>query len=310
MGERPTGCTVVICPDGTVGGVEVRGAAPGTRETDLLAPHNTVPHVHAVLLSGGSAFGLDAASGVMKWLEQHGHGFPVGPVRVPIVPAAVIFDLGVGEPRIRPDLTSGWTACEAASSAPVSLGNVGAGSGATVGKVFGPHLAMKGGIGSAALTVGGVTVAALMVVNALGDVVNPKNGRILAGARTTASGLTLQDTVNSLVQGASTGALSTGGNTTIGVLATDAVLSKSQAHRLAQMGHNGLAQTIRPAHTPWDGDTLFALATGKSGVPADMMLLSTLATEVTALAVLSAVASAESLRLTSGEWWPSARDLK
>ena len=310
LGERPTGCTVVICPDGTVGGVEVRGAAPGTRETDLLAPYNTVPHVHAVLLSGGSAFGLDAASGVMKWLEQHGHGFPVGPVRVPIVPAAVIFDLGVGEPRIRPDLTSGWMACEAASSAPVSLGNVGAGSGATVGKVFGPHLAMKGGIGSAALTVGGVTVAALVVVNALGDVVNPKNGRILAGARTTASGLTLQDTVNSLVQGASTGALSTGGNTTIGVLATDAVLSKSQAHRLAQMGHNGLAQTIRPVHTPWDGDTLFALATGKSGVPADMMLLSTLATEVTALAVLSAVASAESLRLTSGEWWPSARDLK
>ena len=310
LGERPTGCTVVICPDGTVGGVEVRGAAPGTRETDLLAPHNTVPHVHAVLLSGGSAFGLDAASGVMKWLEQHGHGFPVGPVRVPIVPAAVIFDLGVGEPRIRPDLTSGWMACEAASSAPVSLGNVGAGSGATVGKVFGPHLAMKGGIGSAALTVGGVTVAALVVVNALGDVVNPKNGRILAGARTTASELTLQDTVNSLVQGASTGALSTGGNTTIGVLATDAVLSKSQAHRLAQMGHNGLAQTIRPVHTPWDGDTLFALATGKSGVPADMMLLSTLATEVTALAVLSAVASAESLRLTSGEWWPSARDLK
>jgi len=310
LGERPTGCTVVICPDGTVGGVEVRGAAPGTRETDLLAPHNTVPHVHAVLLSGGSAFGLDAASGVMKWLEQHCHGFPVGPVRVPIVPAAVIFDLGVGEPRIRPDLMSGWMACEAASSAPVSLGNVGAGSGATVGKVFGPHLAMKGGIGSAALTVGGVTVAALVVVNALGDVVNPKNGRILAGARTTASGLTLQDTVNSLVQGASTGALSTGGNTTIGVLATDAVLSKSQAHRLAQMGHNGLAQTIRPVHTPWDGDTLFALATGKSGVPADMMLLSTLATEVTALAVLSAVASAESLRLTSGEWWPSARDLK
>ena len=310
LGERPTGCTVVICPDGTVGGVEVRGAAPGTRETDLLAPHNTVPHVHAVLLSGGSAFGLDAASGVMKWLEQHGHGFPVGPVRVPIVPAAVIFDLGVGEPRIRPDLTSGWMACEAASSAPVSLGNVGAGSGATVGKVFGPHLAMKGGIGSAALTVGGVTVAALVVVNALGDVVNPKNGRILAGARTTTSGLKLQDTVNSLVQGASTGALSTGGNTTIGVLATDAVLSKSQAHRLAQMGHNGLAQTIRPVHTPWDGDTLFALATGKSGVPADMMLLSTLATEVTALAVLSAVASAESLRLTSGEWWPSARDLK
>jgi len=299
----------VICPDGTVGGVEVRGAAPGTRETDVLATHNTVPHVHAILLSGGSAFGLDAASGVMKWLEQHGHGFPVGPVRVPIVPAAVIFDLGVGDPRIRPDLMSGWMACTQASSAPVRMGNVGAGTGATVGKVFGPHLAMKGGIGSAALTVSGVTVAALVVVNALGDVVDPKNGRILAGARTTASGLVLQDTVNSLVQGLTPTALPTGANTTIGVIATDAVLNKSQAHRLAQMGHNGLAQTIRPVHTPWDGDTLFALGTGQSGVPADMMLLSTLATEVTALAVLNAVTHAESLRLASGEWWPCAKDL-
>ena len=310
LSDRPTGCTVVICPNGTVAGVDVRGAAPGTRETDLLAPHNTVPHVHAVLLAGGSAFGLDAASGVMKWLEEHGHGLPVGPVRVPIVPAAVIFDLGVGDPRIRPDLLSGWTACSEASSAPVRLGNVGAGSGATVGKVFGPHLAMKGGVGSAALTVAGVTVAALVVVNALGDVVDPKNGRILAGARTTSSGLALQDTVSSLLQGVSTGALSAGENTTIGVIATDAVLTKSQAYRLAQMGHNGLAQTIRPVHTPWDGDTLFALGTGKSGLPADMMLLSTLATEVTALAVLSAVAHAESLRLAGGEWWPCAQELK
>jgi L-aminopeptidase/D-esterase-like protein len=169
---------------------------------------------------------------------------------------------------------------------------------------------MKGGIGSAALTVSGVTVAALVVVNALGDVVDPKNGRILAGARTTPSGLELQDTVSSLIQGVSQATLPTGANTTIGVIATDAVLNKSQAHRLAQMGHNGLAQTIRPVHTPWDGDTLFALGTGKCGLPADMMLLSTLATEVTALAVLSAVAHAESLRLPSGEWWPCAKDLK
>ena len=310
LSDRPTGCTVVLCPDGTVGGVEVRGAAPGTRETDVLAPQNTVPHVHAVLLSGGSAFGLDAASGVMKWLEEHGHGIPVGPVRVPIVPAAVIFDLGVGDPRIRPDMMSGWMACSDANSAPVRMGNVGAGTGATVGKVFGPHLAMKGGIGSAALTVDGVTVAALVVVNALGDVVDPKNGRILAGARTTSSGLELQDTVSRLIQGMSKAVLPTGANTTIGVIATDAVLTKSQAHRLAQMGHNGLAQTIRPVHTPWDGDTLFALGTGKSGLPADMMLLSTLATEVTALAVLNAVTSAESLRLAPGEWWPCANELK
>ena len=310
LSDRPTGCTVVLCPDGTVGGVEVRGAAPGTRETDVLAPQNTVPHVHAVLLSGGSAFGLDAASGVMKWLEEHGHGFPVGPVRVPIVPAAVIFDLGVGDPRIRPDLMSGWMACSDASPAPVRLGNVGAGAGATVGKVFGPHRAMKGGIGSAALTVDGVTVAALVVVNALGDVVNPTNGRILAGARTTATDLELQNTVSSLIQGVPRGNLTTGGNTTIGVIATDAILTKSQAHRLAQMGHNGLAQTIRPVHTPWDGDTLFALGTGKSGLPADMMLLSTLAAEVCAMAVLSAISSAESLRLAPGEWWPSAQELK
>jgi L-aminopeptidase/D-esterase-like protein len=231
-------------------------------------------------------------------------------VRVPIVPAAVIFDLGVGDPHIRPAPLSGWMACTDASSAPVRQGNVGAGAGATVGKVFGPHLAMKGGIGSAALTVSGVTVAALVVVNALGDVVDPKNGRILAGARTTPSGLELQDTVSSLIQGVSQATLPTGANTTIGVIATDAVLNKSQAHRLAQMGHNGLAQTIRPVHTPWDGDTLFALGTGKSGLPADMMLLSTLATEVTALAVLSAVAHAESLRLAPGEWWPCAQDLK
>jgi L-aminopeptidase/D-esterase-like protein len=207
-------------------------------------------------------------------------------------------------------MMSGWMACSDANSAPVRMGNVGAGTGATVGKVFGPHLAMKGGIGSAALTVDGVTVAALVVVNALGDVVDPKNGRILAGARTTSSGLELQDTVSRLIQGMSKAVLPTGANTTIGVIATDAVLTKSQAHRLAQMGHNGLAQTIRPVHTPWDGDTLFALGTGKSGLPADMMLLSTLATEVTALAVLNAVTSAESLRLAPGEWWPCANELK
>ena len=310
LSDRPTGCSVVICPEGTVGGVDVRGAALGTRETDLLAPHNTVPHVHAVLLTGGSAFGLDAASGVMKWLEQQGRGIPVGPVRVPIVPAAVIFDLGVGDPRIRPDPMSGWLACEDANQSPVTTGNVGAGAGATVGKVFGPQLAMKGGIGSAALTVSGVTVAALVVVNALGDVVDPTNGHILAGARKTVTGMELQDTVGSQLQGQSTELMSAGGNTTIGVIATDAVLNKSQVHRLAQMGHNGLARTIRPVHTPWDGDTLFALGTGRTGVAADMLLLSTLASEVTAMAVLDAVTSAQGLRLASGEWWPSAQDLK
>lgn len=306
--QKPTGCTVVLCPDGTVAGVDVRGAAPGTRETDVLSPQNSVPHVHAILLSGGSAFGLDAASGVMKWLAQQGRGISVGAVRVPIVPAAVIFDLGVGDPQIRPDAAAGWSACEKATNAPVALGNVGAGAGATVGKVFGPHLSMKGGIGSAVLTVAGVTVAALVVVNALGDVVDPKSGRILAGARISETSLQLQDTVASQIQGMPTSGVAAGSNTTIGVIATDAVLTKTQAHRLAQMGHNGLAQTIRPVHTPWDGDTLFALATGSSGVCADMMLLSTLAAEVTARAVISAIESATGLRLGSA-WWPSAKDL-
>jgi L-aminopeptidase/D-esterase-like protein len=308
LAQRPTGCTVVVCPQGTVGGVDVRGAAPGTRETDVLAVQNSVAHVHAVLLSGGSAFGLDAATGVMKWLERQGRGIHVGPACVPIVPAAVIFDLGVGDPQFRPDAASGWAACESASASPVVLGNVGAGAGATVGKLFGPHLSMKGGIGSAALTVNGITVSALVVVNALGDVVDPKNGRVLAGARVSEQSLQLQDTVASLIQGHTPSNIAVGSNTTIGVLATDAVLTKSQAHRLAQMGHNGLAQSIRPVHTPWDGDTLFALGTGGSGMAADMMLLSTLAAEVTAMAVVSAVESAQELRWGTG-WWPSAQNL-
>ncbi|NBX53823.1 MAG: peptidase S58 family protein [Betaproteobacteria bacterium] len=308
LDHRPTGCTVIICPEGTIGGVDVRGAAPGTRETDVLAMQNSVEEVHAVLLAGGSAFGLDAATGVMRWLERQGRGIHVGPACVPIVPGAVIFDLGVGDPQIRPDADSGWAACEVASPAPVVLGNVGAGAGATVGKVFGPQLSMKGGIGSAALTVKGITVSAMVVVNALGDVINPHSGQILAGARKSALGLELQDTVASLIQGTSPAALTTGINTTIGVIATDAVLTKKQAHRLAQMGHNGLARTLRPAHTPWDGDTLFALGTGGSGKSADMMLLTTLAAEVTAMAVVSAVESAQELRWGTG-WWPSMHNL-
>jgi L-aminopeptidase/D-esterase-like protein len=289
--------------------VDVRGAAPGTRETDLLSPTNTVDRVHAVLLSGGSAFGLDAAGGVMRWLEERGFGLEVGPVRVPIVPAAVLFDLMVGDARIRPDADAGYAACEAARAQAPAEGCVGAGTGAVVGKVFGHERAMKGGIGTASVRVGGVTVGALVACNALGDVVDPDTGAVIAGARS-ADGRRMIDTRRALLAGEPPIPILAGTNTTIGVIATDAVLNKSQAHRLAQMGHNGLAQTIRPVHTPWDGDTLFALGTGTSGLPADMMLLSTLATEVTALAVLSAVAHAESLRLAPGEWWPCAKDLK
>ena len=306
--RRPTGCTVVLCPQGAVAGVDVRGAAPGTRETDLLSPGNLVQQVHGIALCGGSAFGLDAASGVMRWLEAKGHGLSVGPVRIPIVPAAVIFDLWVGDARIRPDAESGYRACEAASAAPVAQGNEGAGAGATVGKVFGPQRAMKGGVGSAALQVGDVIVAALVVCNALGDVVDPHTGQLLAGARTLPDSLALLNIVAAQLRGETARNLQVGSNTTIGVVATNATLSKPQAQRLAQMGHDGLAHSIRPVHTPLDGDTLFGLATGEVPGTPDMMLLSTLAAEVTARATVRAVQAARGLRL-GDDWWPAASDL-
>ena len=313
--RRPTGCTVVLCPDGAVAGVDVRGAAPGTRDTDALSPSNTVQEVHGVLLTGGSAYGLDAAGGIMRWLEERGHGFPVGPAIVPIVPAAVIFDLWVDDfsktrpvstqnPRIRPDAQAGYLACQAANSEPVQQGNVGAGAGATLGKLNGTDCAMKGGIGSASLCVHGVTVAALVVCNALGDVVDPQTGKLLAGSRVSADSRDLLDIVKAQLNGHSISKPQAGSNTTIGVVATDAVLTKPQAHRLAQVAHDGLARSIRPVHTPMDGDTLFALGTGTSGKAADMMLLSTLAAEVTAMAVVNAVRAAKDLRLGQG-WWPA-----
>ncbi len=309
--RRPTGCTVVLTPQGAVAGVDVRGAAPGTRETDLLSPSNTVQAVHAIVLSGGSAYGLDAASGVMRWLEEHGHGLAVGPARVPIVPAAVIFDLWVDDfehnphtPRIRPDAQAGYQACGVANDAPVPQGNVGAGAGATVGKMNGPECAMKGGVGSASLCVNGVTVAALVVCNAVGDVLDPNTGQLLAGARVSAQSRGLLDIRQAQLNGHTAAGLQTGSNTTIGVVATDAVLTKAQAQRLAQVAHDGLARSIRPVHTPMDGDTLFALATGASGQAADMMLLSTLAAEVTAMAVVNAIKAAQDLRLGK-HWWPA-----
>ena len=306
--QRPTGCTVVLCPQGAVAGVEVRGAAPGTRETDLLSPGNMVQQVHGIALCGGSAFGLEAASGVMRWLEDKGHGLSVGPVKIPIVPAAVIFDLWVGDARIRPDAMSGYRACEAASDAPVAQGNEGAGAGATVGKVFGPQRAMKGGVGSAAIQVGEVIVAALVVCNALGGVVDPRSGRLIAGARQDADSLKLINIVEAQMRGETARSLSVGSNTTIGVVATNASLSKAQAQRLAQLGHDGLAHSIRPVHTPLDGDTLFGLATGEIPGPPDMMLLSTLAAEATARATVRAVQHAQSLRIGS-DWWPAASAL-
>ena len=312
--RRPTGCTVVLCPTGAVGGVAVVGAAPGTRETDLLNPTSTVNEVHAIVLSGGSAFGLDSATGVMRWLHEHGYGLDVGPVRVPIVPAAVLFDLLVddfaqqGGSGIYPDANAGYAACSNAIENPDAAllqGNIGAGTGATVGKLNGPQCAMRGGLGWAALNVNGVTIAAIIACNAVGDVVDPQTGAILAGARTSPDSLNRLNAVSAELEGLSASGLHAGSNTTIGVIMTDATLTKAQAQRLAQIGHDGLARTIRPVHTAMDGDTLFALATGTNPAPVDVMQLATAATEVTAMAVINGISHAQSLRL-GNTWWPDA----
>jgi len=311
--RRPTGCSVVLAPQGAVGGVDVRGAAPGTRETDLLDPANTVGVVHAVLLSGGSAWGLAAAGGVMRWLEARGIGLAVGAApgqRVPIVPGAVLFDLHVGDARIRPDADAGWAACEAAvgKGAALAEGNVGAGSGAVLGKMFGMEFAMKGGIGHAALCLGGVTVGALVAVNALGDV-RDEHGRLLAGARAP-GGTTLRDTRRALLAGEPPLSILAGTNTTIGVVATDARLTKAEARRLATAGHDGLARAINPVHTQSDGDTLFALGTGQAEAPSPgLNVLATLAAEAVARASVNAVRAARGLRLGT-LWLPAACDLE
>ncbi len=305
--RRPTGCTVVITRGGAVGGVDVRGAAPGTRETDLLHPGNLVPHVHAVLLAGGSAWGLDAAGGVMRWLEENGIGLDTGHGLVPIVPGAVVFDLGVGDGRIRPDAAAGYRACAAASRDTPAQGNVGAGSGALVGKLLGLAHAMKGGVGTASVSASGYTVGALIVCNAVGDVLDPASGQVIAGART-ADGRALRNTRDALLGGHLPQHLLAGSHTTIGVIATDAVLSKAQAQRLAQVAHDGLARSINPVHTMLDGDTLFALGTGASGKSADMLLLATLAAEATARAVVNAVHAARGLSI-GAQHWPACHEL-
>jgi L-aminopeptidase/D-esterase-like protein len=301
--RRPTGCTVVLTPQGAVAGVDVRGAAPGTRETELLSPLNAVEQVHGILLAGGSAFGLDAAGGVMRWLDERGHGIAVGPARVPIVPAAILFDLWVGDAAIRPDAASGYAACEAASSAAPAEGNVGAGTGATLGKLFGIGRAMKGGIGTASVTVDGVTMGAIVAVNAMGDVIDPSTGRPIAGART-ADGRALLGTMDAWHAGDLPPPLQPGGATTIGIVATDAVLTKAQANKVAQMAHDGLARCIEPVHTMADGDTIFALATGACGRAANVTVLGAFAAQVMTAAVLRAVHAARGL-----PGMPAAADL-
>lgn len=296
--RRPTGCSVVLARGGAVAGVDVRGAAPGTRETDLLAPSNVVERVHGILLAGGSAWGLDAASGVMRWLDEQGVGLVVGPARLPLVPGAVLFDLPLGDQRIRPDAQAGYAACQAASRSAPAEGNVGAGAGAAVGKIFGINRAMKGGIGTASITVDGVTMGALVACNALGDVIDPDTGRVLAGARTV-DGKALADTRRALLRGDAPQPMLAGSNTTIGVIATDAVITKIQAGRLATMGHDGLARAINPLHTLSDGDALFMLGTGESGKTLGMMTLGAMAAEVAMLAVVRAIRAARSVTVGS-----------
>jgi L-aminopeptidase/D-esterase-like protein len=308
LAERPTGCTVILTEGGATAGVDVRGGAPGTRETDLLDPSNSVQQVHAIVLSGGSAFGLDTASGVMRYLEEKGIGYDTRVARVPIVPAAILFDLGFGgKPGVRPGPDCGHQAAKAATGGPVAEGNVGAGAGATVGKMGGPERSMKAGIGTASITLpDGLTVAAIVAVNAVGDVIDPATGQVVAGVRT-ADGKALAD-VRKLVRKGELGArLRTpraAENTTIGVVATNAVLTKAQARKVAQMAHDGFARALSPAHTPADGDTVFALATGARAGEANVSLIGALAAEVMADAIVRAARQAEGLLGV-----PAARDL-
>lgn len=296
--RRPTGCTVIIAEEGAVAGVDVRGSGPGTRETDLLNPINTVEKVHAVALSGGSAFGLATADGVMKFLEEKKIGFAVGPVIVPIVPAAILFDLRLGDGSIRPTAESGYKAAQAARGGPVEQGNVGAGAGATVGKMLGPGRAMKGGLGTASIRLpNGLVVGAIVAVNAVGDVYDYGSGKILAGART-ADGKGLADTMALLRRGRLPALEAKPESTTIGAVATNAALTKAQAAKVTQMAHDGLARAIQPVHTALDGDTIFALATGRLNMKADAALASligALAADVMAQAVVSAILHAKSI---------------
>ena len=297
--EALTGCTVILCRKGAVAGVDVRGGAPGTRETSLLDPVNVVEKVHAIVLAGGSAFGLDAASGVMQYLEEQNIGFETGSAKVPIVPAAILYDLSLGRSDVRPDAAMGYHAAVSASFAAPVEGNVGAGTGASVGKMRGMKYAMKSGVGTWSVKINGITIGALVAVNAIGDVVDPKNGEMIAGVRT-------GTTMSLLKKSPSLTAVTS--NTVIGVVATDADLTKSQATKVAQMAQDGLARTIRPAHTMFDGDTIFALATGEQ--KADVSMVGAFAAEVMAEAILRAVRKAAPAGGLHGLFQPSQEKTK
>ena len=304
--EALTGCTVILCRKGAVAGVDVRGGAPGTRETDLLDPVNLVEKIHAIVLAGGSAYGLDAASGVMRYLEEQKIGFNTGAAKVPIVPAAILYDLNLGRADVRPDSAMGASAAAAArgftASTPPAEGNVGAGTGASVGKMFGAALAMKSGLGTASVEIGGgVIVGAIVAVNAWGDVIDPKSGEIIAGLRSGKIGPLriggkdqFADTLAIMKKMIGRGVLglASRSNTVIGVVATNAKLTKAQATKVARMAQDGLARTVRPAHTMLDGDVIFALSTGTK--KADVSTVGAFAAEAMAEAIIRAVKAAKS----------------
>lgn len=291
--QGATGCTVVLCPEGAVAAADVRGGAPGTRETDLLRPGNLVERVHAIVLAGGSAFGLEAATGVMRYLEERGVGYPTRGGPVPIVVAAVLFDLWLGRSDVRPDAAAGYAACQAAGEGPVEEGSVGAGTGASVAKALGPERALKGGLGTACERLAsGLQVGALVAVNCFGEVLDPDTGEVIAAPRDEAG--RFKSTLE-VLRSLPPAGLYGGFNSTIGVVATDAVLDRSQCQRLAIMAQDGLARAIRPAHTPVDGDSIFALATGRATAEVDMTALGAIAARGLERAILRAVRQARGL---------------
>ena len=306
LSERPTGCTVILVEgEGAAGGVSQRGGAPGTRETDLLDPANMVDKVNAVVLSGGSAFGLEAATGTVRWLEEHDIGWDVRIAKVPIVPAAILFDLPIGgNPKIRPTADCGYRAAAAASTEPVKEGTVGAGAGATVGKTGGPMRSMKAGVGSYSITLAnGLSVGAIVAVNAVGDIIDPDTGKVVAGVRNADGGFA---DARTLLRTGQTGPRPRAAeNTTIGLVATNARLSKAQANRMALMADDGFARAIFPAHTQGDGDTVFALATGQWTGEVDITQIGALAADVMARAIVRAATEATGIPNL-----PAARDLK
>ncbi|MEZ5286237.1 MAG: P1 family peptidase [Vicinamibacterales bacterium] len=304
--ERPTGCTVILVDgEGAAGGVSQRGGAPGTRETDLLDPLNMVDKVNAVVLSGGSAFGLEAATGTVKWLEEHDMGWDVRIAKVPIVPAAILFDLPVGgNPKVRPTADCGYKAAEAASASPVTEGTIGAGAGATVGKSGGGNRAMKAGLGSFSITLAnGLSVGAIVAVNAVGDIIDPDTGAVVAGVRNPDG--SFADARTLLRTGQTGPRPRPGENTTIGLVATNARLTKAQANRMALMADDGFARAIFPAHTQGDGDTVFALATGQWDGQVDITQIGALAADVMARAIVRAATEATGIPNL-----PAVRDLK